>query len=219
MFLMIDEFDEMYRINKGEDPQAAANARQTLAQLRRLGDNTSSRYFTAICGSSPSLPSLLQAQGDVVDKDRFPLTLLDLGRQAYPQLALSEPGLPSYDSVVKMVGHLRGDFGNERDFGKFVKEVTFFTGGHLSLLQPYLHDSQAFFKKKISGAFANRGGLTSLQSRVPNHLRPSQRDTQALPGQNRFWRILGPCFTQQASTEGAASPRQVGDLESRQGKG
>lgn len=70
LLLLIDELDEMYTLNRDDHPKGSFNANQTLAQLKSLGNESSGRYFTIVCGSSASLPSLLEARGDNIDKLR-----------------------------------------------------------------------------------------------------------------------------------------------------
>lgn len=58
MFILLDEADELYRIDKGEEP-IRSKVLQTLGDLQALGNGISGLYCVMLCGSSASMYRLV----------------------------------------------------------------------------------------------------------------------------------------------------------------
>jgi len=147
IFVMVDELDEMYRLNKDDHPKGSFNANQTLGQLSSLGNESSGCYFTIVCGSSASLPLLLQARGDYVDKGKYHLKLVYVNCNKYPAMVVTNPPPNSLETVRSMINGHR--LPTHPDVERLIREATFFTGGNARLLTAYLRNTKEYHADTI----------------------------------------------------------------------
>lgn len=71
--IMVDELDRLYIQDPKVAPALCLNLHDVLEELAYLGDQTSGRILTFICGSSSRLPQLILAQKDAASILSFPM--------------------------------------------------------------------------------------------------------------------------------------------------
>lgn len=73
MFIILDEADELYRIDKGEEP-IRSNVLQSLGDLQVLGGGISGLYCVMLCSSSASMYRLVCSEPRHL-RDKYPLVV------------------------------------------------------------------------------------------------------------------------------------------------
>ena len=129
-------------------------------QLKSLGDDPNGCYFTIVCGSSASLPLLLEAKGDYIDKSKFHLELV-YGNKCRPFIVTNPP--PNSLETVRGMINGQGLPVNQLDVERLIREGTFLTGGNARLLTAFLRDTKRYHDSRI------REDGTHIAKLTPQH--------------------------------------------------
>ena len=111
-------------------------------------DSLTSALLTIVCGSSASLPLLLEAKGDYIDKSKFHLELVYVNGNKCRPFIVTNPQPNSLETVRGMING-QGLPVNQLDVERLIREGTFLTGGNARLLTAFLRDTKRYHDSRI----------------------------------------------------------------------
>jgi hypothetical protein len=113
LLLLVDEFDDLYRVPANRYPALAINVLTTLSLLSGLGDRTDGNSSVLLCGSSSATYSLVQGMGARLERT-FPLVvegIPDLNSTKFERLRLPAPLCSDSAEVAAMLAAMAGSGG------------------------------------------------------------------------------------------------------------
>lgn len=138
LLLVVDEVDQLYRVDHAENPQEAYAAFRTLGSLALLGSVGGAFSAVLLCGSSEALPLLITASATRFARlrEEFPAVVgaPDLNETKFSEFRL-RAGLPNDLPMARAVcGRIRARHGLPHD-DRVAKLALFSAGGSPRLLE------------------------------------------------------------------------------------
>jgi len=139
LLLMCDEFEKLYTLK--ENHPSNLNAVGTLGQLDMLVNLGSNTYSVFLCGSAAALPRLVTAKFKEIDREEYPMHLLDLNDTKFSKVLLPSPPTTSPEVVN---GAFTEDVAKEKVDKTKIHRALFYTGGNLRMLSKFILDGKGF---------------------------------------------------------------------------